>query len=145
MQCWGGLYPVLLPASPEGCLIDAKDLGRLLQRSGGSQDAADMLLPDLFQAHQIPYGRSGFRMGEGPGKILDADTVRATEDGGAFDDVAQFPQVPRPRVMFHRLHRLFRETGEAAVVDPAVKSEQLRRDRLEILGALAQRRNLDLD
>src|SRR5512141_827190 len=143
---WGGrLYPVLLPAPPEGCLVDAEDLGRLLQRSGASQNAADMLLLDLFQAHQIPYGRSGLRTGEDPGKNLDTDPVRATEDGGAFDDVAQFPEVPRPRVTFQRLHRLFRETGEAAMVDPAVESEQLHRERLEILGALAQRRNLDLD
>src|SRR5512147_2853309 len=101
MQWFGGLYPVLLPAPPEGCLVDAEDFGRLLQRSGGSQNAADMFLLDLSQAHQIPYGRSGLRTGEGPRKILDADPVRATEDGGAFDDVAQFPEVPRPRVPFH--------------------------------------------
>jgi len=54
MQWSGRLYPVLLPAPPEGCLVDAQDPGRLLQRSGGSQNAADVLLLDLFQAHQIP-------------------------------------------------------------------------------------------
>jgi hypothetical protein len=48
-------------------------------------------------------------------------------------------------VAFHHLHGLFRETGGAAVVEPAVESEQLNCDRLKILGALAQRRNLDLD
>jgi len=75
MQWGDGLYPVLLPAPPKGCLVDAEDLGRLLQRSGGRQNAANMLLLDLFQAHQIPYGRSGLRTGEGPGKNLDTDPV----------------------------------------------------------------------
>jgi hypothetical protein len=48
-------------------------------------------------------------------------------------------------VAFHHLYGLFRETGEAAVVDPAVENEQLRCEHLKILGALAQRRNLDLE
>jgi len=37
-------------------------------------------------------------------------------------------------MVFHRFHGFFRETGEAAMVDPAVESEQLRCERLEILG-----------
>jgi hypothetical protein len=59
MQWSGGLYHVLLPAPPEGCLIDAEDLGRLLQRSGGSQNAADMLLLTVGAVGNIPsmWGR----------------------------------------------------------------------------------------
>ena len=141
----GALHAVLFPAAPKRCLVDAQDLGRLLQRLRGGKHTADMFFLDLFQACQVSRGGSRLRAGEGPGKNLDADSLRPAQDGGPFDDVAQFPEVPRPRVAFHRLHRLFREPGEAAVVNPPVESEQLRRERLEILGAFAQRRDLDLD
>src|SRR5512135_2258766 len=140
-----GLYAVLLPAAPEGRLVDAEDSGRFLQRPGGGQNAADMLLLDLFQAHEASDGGRRLRAGEGPGKVIDADPVRTAKDGGPFDDVAQLPEVPRPRVALHRLHRLFREPGEAAVVDRPVEREQLPRQRIDILRAFAQRRDLDLD
>ena len=44
-----GLDAVLLPATPESCLVDAERLGGLLQRFGGGDDAPDVFLLDPFQ------------------------------------------------------------------------------------------------
>ena len=64
----GALHAVLFPATPERRLVDAQYPGRLLQRSGRRQNAADVLLLDLLEAYQVSAGGSRLRAGAGPGK-----------------------------------------------------------------------------
>ncbi len=84
----------------------------------GSQHAPDMLLLDLFQAYESSRRRATHPRGRTvPGRWSTPIRSDRPEDGGSLDDVPQFPEVPRPRMAFHRPHRLLRESGEAAVVD----------------------------
>ena len=117
----GGLYPVLLPAAPEGGLIDSKDIGGFLQRFYRGKHTADMFFFDLLDGDWISDFRRGFQGREFLRKVFGADLIRLAEDGGPLDHIAQFSDVSWPGIGLEDLYGITGKTEEPAMVYAAIE------------------------
>ena len=115
---------VLLAAAPERGLVDAEDVGRLLQGAGVGQDAPDVLLLDPVQADGIAQPDRPVGNAQVVRQVMHVDPVPPAEDDGPFDDVSQFADVSRPAVIPQEPERLVGEAGHRPVAAPAEEDQR---------------------
>ena len=116
--------PVLLPAAPQGGLVDAEDIGSLLKRFCGSQHPPDMFFFDFLQRDRIAKSCAGITGQQILRKTFNTHTVGLTENSCPFNDISQFSEVSRPMVLSEGLKRLWSETEEEMMPGPAKECQQ---------------------
>ena len=69
--------------APEGGLVDAQGVGRVLEVLGDGQHAADVLLFDLLERDAVADARRCRGLGKRVGQVLDADMRGGTKNSGS--------------------------------------------------------------
>jgi len=106
----------LLPFPPEGGLIDTKNIGRFLKGFGGSDHPANVGLFDGLQGNGVAQLNGGGPGRDGGGEVPGVHDLGRAEDGGPFDRVPQFPDIPRPGISPQGFEGVFPEALEGLVV-----------------------------
>src|SRR6266571_1488892 len=124
---------------------EAQRLGRLAHVPAGARERLlDQDALDLLEAHLIERARA---VGAGPKtKVAGAHAGALRHEDGALDRMLQLTHVPRPGMAQQHLHRVGRESiVQAFVVACGVAPEKMRREQRNVLPAIPQGRQSNLD
>src|SRR5262249_51843858 len=98
---------------------------------------------DLFEAHVLDARR---RIAIDPqAELTQANGRSARHQHAALDRVIQLADVPRPGVIDERLQRRLFEPREVLAIALRMLPQEMYRERGNVLAAITQRRQLDLD
>src|SRR5262245_14756964 len=137
------LEAVALEAPVERAAREAQRLRRLADVAVvAPQRAADQLALDLVQ-RQLVESAGALRRPQP--EIAGTDLVALREQHRALDRVIQLAHVTRPGMSEQHAHRLGLEAAEVLAVAPRVALEERCGEQRDVVAALAQRRQDDLD
>src|ERR1043165_4707487 len=139
------LEPVPLEASVESGPAQAERLRRL---ADVAVEPRHRLLGreafDVFEAHVFQASAAGVLAGAQP-EVGGLDERPRSHQHGALDGMVEFADVARPIVFEERLHRAALETGQPFSVALRMLTKEVLREQGQILTAIAQGRQPDLD
>src|SRR5581483_11273494 len=101
----------------------------------------DQVLLDLLEGHLLEPAR---RRGAVEAEVERRDARAARQQHGALDGVVELAHVARPRMAFHGAQRGGVEAGDVLAIAARVLAAEALGERLQVLAALAQRRQVDL-
>src|SRR6266478_8675301 len=134
---------MFLQPAVHGTATQSQDLGCLADVSFVARESAlNQVALHFVEAHLLELSRSTSSLGT-QAEVCRADGWAGRKEYATFHGVLQFADVARPGMLMKRLDRGRVESGNTFAVALRIAVEKMVREEINILAAVAQRRNVD--
>src|SRR6267154_4819159 len=137
--------PMFLQPAVHGAAAQSQGLGCLADVSFVAHESAlNQVALHFVEAHLLQLSRSTSRLCA-QAEVCRTDGRAGRKEYATFHSVIQFADVARPGMLMKSLDRGRVESGNTFAVALRIAVEKMVREEINILAAVAQRRNVNLD